>query len=207
MDKFTEATIATYDRTFEQYSKNVANLHHSEVAGTFLENLSANNSILDLGCGSGRDAKIFSEKGYRVVGVDLSYKMLEVARKEAPLASFIQLDMRELTFNNETFGGVWAVASLLHLPKTDISQCLNECNRVLKKEGIIYISVKVGEGKEFKPDTRYDENAFKFYSYFQSEEMENYIQQAGFKILESKTKDCFKHYLQHNEIRVFGIKK
>jgi len=207
MDKFTQDTIATYDRTCEQYTKNVANLHHSEVAGTFLEHIAKNDAILDLGCGSGRDAKIFSEKGYEVIGIDLSNKLLEIAQKEAPLTNFRQMDMRELMFENEIFGGVWAVASLLHLPKKDIPRCLNECNRVLKKEGIIYIGVKVGEGEEFKPDTRYAEDALKFYSYFQPEEMENYIKQAGFKILESQTKECFKHYLQHNEIRIFGIKE
>jgi SAM-dependent methyltransferase len=207
MDKFTEATIATYDRTFEQYAKNVAGLHHREVAGTFLEHLPADSPILDLGCGSGRDAKIFSDRGYKVVGVDLSSRMLEIAKKEAPLAEFQQMDIRHLRFGYEIFGGVWSVASLLHLPKAEVPQCLDECHRVLQTNGVIYIGVKLGKGEEFKPDTRYAEDAFKFYSYFEVGEMESFLEKAGFNILGSNTKQCFKDYLKHDEIRVFGTKK
>jgi len=207
MDKFTEATIATYNRTAEQYAKNVAGLHHSEVAGTFLEYLPENTRILDLGCGSGRDARIFSERGYEVIGIDLSAKLLEIAQKEAPFVSFEVMDMRKLRFDNEFFGGVWSVASMLHLPKLDIPQCLDECNRILKTNGVIYVGVKLGKGEEFKPDIRYAEDAFKFYSYFEAGEMDDFIKKAGFTILDSNTKQCFKDYLRQDEIRVLAKKE
>ena len=206
MDKFTAATIATYDRTAEQYAKNVANLAHRESIETFLNNLPASTRILDLGCGSGRDAKIFSEKGHKVIGVDLSSRLLEIARETAPLANFQQMDMRNLGFSNKYFGGVWSVASILHLPRADIPQCLNECYRILKTNGVIYLGVKLGKSEEFKPDTRYAEDAFKFYSYFEEGEMEDFLQRAGFNILKSNTTQCFKDYLKHDEIRVFGKK-
>lgn len=207
MDKFTQATINTYNQTAEEYAKNVALLHHSEVATAFLTNLPEDNiNILDLGCGSGRDAKIFSEEGYRVTGVDLSARMIQVASAAAPFAKFKQMDMRKLEFNNETFGGIWAVASLLHLPKKDLTQCLHECNRVLKKEGLLYVGVKVGKGEQFEPDTRYGKDAYKFYSYFAPGEMDDFLAHAGFDIIDSSTKQCFKDYLKHDEIRVLGIK-
>jgi ubiquinone/menaquinone biosynthesis C-methylase UbiE len=206
MDRFTEATIATYNRTAEQYARNVAGMHHADIASRFLEFIPPKGNILDLGCGSGRDAKVFSEKGYKVIGIDLSEKLLEIAKKEAPRARFQYMDMRRLEFSNETFSGIWSVASVLHLPKLDVLQCLSECNRVLKSNGAIYIGVKLGIGEEFKPDTRYAEDAFKFYSYFQEGEMENLLQRAKFEILDSTSKETFKEYLQHKEIRVLAKK-
>lgn len=61
---------------------------------------------------------------------------------------------------------------------------LNEVFRILKKGGILYVSVKQGEGEILKPDTRYN-NVEKFWSFFQKKEIEDELKKANFKILES----------------------
>jgi ubiquinone/menaquinone biosynthesis C-methylase UbiE len=207
MDSKLKKTIQTYDRTVHEYTKNVADLHPKEVSINFLEHIPPGGNILDLGCGSGRDALIFSQGSYQVTGIDLSRGMIEHAKIYAPLATFYQMDMRRLDFKNQSFDGVWAVASLLHLSKRDISTCLSECNRVLKDRGIIYVGVKKGVGEEFKPDLRYDGEAYKFYSYFSEEEITSSIKNAGFDILTANLTDRQQQYLKHSEIRVLGRKK
>lgn len=207
MDERIKKTIETYDRTVKEYTRNVADLHHKEISINFLEHIPPAGSILDLGCGSGRDALIFSQGSYKVTGIDLSIEMIKAARIYAPLATFYQMDMRKLDFKDQSFDGIWAVASLLHLSKKDISTCLGECRRVLKGKGIIYVGVKEGTGEEFKPDLRYDEDAYKFYSYFSKEEITSFIENAGFDILSTNSTDTQQQYLKHKEIRVLGKKK
>jgi len=203
----TDITIETYNRTAHEFEKKAKNLHHVKEEKKFEKYLQPGSSILDLGCGDGRDAKIFSERGFKVTGIDLSDKMLDLARTKVALAIFKKMDIRNLEFPDNSFEGIWAVASLLHIPKKEIHKALSESYRVLKKKGIIYICVKVGEGEELKPDKRYDESAFKFYSYFQPTELERFVKKSGFKILESKKIILDNEYIKHPEIRLFARKE
>jgi 2-polyprenyl-3-methyl-5-hydroxy-6-metoxy-1,4-benzoquinol methylase len=202
-----KATINTYNLTALEYERNAADLHPSELAQVLINNIPIGGSILDLGCADGRDAKIFSERGYNVTGIDLSTKLLEIARVKAPLAQFKQMDMRNLDFSSESFDGIWAVASFLHLPRGDISTVLKKCYEVLKPNGIIYVGVKQGIGEKFEPDLRYNPKALKFYTYFQESELTKAMQEIGFKIFYNQTKDRDEEYLKIKEVRIFGRKK
>lgn len=203
-----EVTIAAYDATVDQYTENVVALHHREEAKRFLRLVPTNNSsnatILDEGCGSGRDAKIFSGLCYKVTGIDMSMNMLRRARRDCPAAIFQRMDMRRLAFADYTFDGVWSVASLLHLEKSDVPKSLSESFRVLRPRGIIYIAVKLGNGQELKIDPRYQ--VTKFYSYFQPEELEQEVKSAGFDFLGLKVEKPKHAYLKHPEIRLFARK-
>jgi len=206
MIDYIQSTIHTYNKTAEEYTEKVEGLHHNEEGIRFLDYLPENSKILDLGCGSGRDAKIFSEKGYNVVGVDLSEGMLEQAVKMCPSSEFKKMDIRCLDYPDEFFEGVWAVASILHLPKSDVPQSLSESYRVLKLKGVMYICVKQGEGEELKLDNRYGPDAVKFYSYFQPEELNRILEDIGFEILETKIHKWNNDYIKHPEIRIFAQK-
>ncbi len=72
--------------------------------------------ILDLGCGAGRDAAVFTGLGHWVAGMDLSMGMLLEANRRAP-GSYLQGDMTRLPFAPESFDAAWLNASLLHLPR------------------------------------------------------------------------------------------
>ncbi|MBT7706517.1 class I SAM-dependent methyltransferase [archaeon] len=206
MNKVTESTIQTYNHTVDEYTRKVADLHHKKEGLYFLSHLQSGDSILDIGCGSARDALIFANRGYDVTGIDLSEKMLDRARGDCPNAQFQNMDMRQLQFPDSHFDGVWAVASLLHIPKAEIPQCLQESYRVLQDGGIVYLSVKQGEGEEFKPDPRYGPKAAKFYSYFQPEELTGWLNNAGFNLLECKIENWNNDYIKHPEIRIFATK-
>ena len=75
----TESTIKSYNKTAQQYAQNVANLQKTTYIERFVSLLPANALVLDMACGSGRDARIFSEKGLSVTGIDLSEEMLKIA--------------------------------------------------------------------------------------------------------------------------------
>ncbi|MGA6826762.1 class I SAM-dependent methyltransferase [Nitrospira sp. NS4] len=96
----------------------------------WMAGLSRGAVLLDLGCGGGQDAEELRRKGYRVVGMDLTAAFLRTAREEAPLLPLVRADMRELPFRAASFDGVWAAASLIHLPKTDAARVLKVLSQI-----------------------------------------------------------------------------
>ena len=181
-------TIDTYNNTIEDYEAHTRNLGLLEALNKFANYVEAKGKVLDLGCGWGRDAHLFYEKGFEVYGVDLSEKMINRARELYTGISFEIQDIRNLNFENESFDGIWASACLLHIPKSDLIDVLRNLHKILKPGGHIFVSVKeklINQlDEEFTPDFRYD-GSFKFWSYFELDEMLNYLKNTHFEILES----------------------
>ena len=92
-------TQNSYESSAEEYAKNVHSSSSKEQGEKFQKMLPNHATILDVGCGSGRDAKIFSEKGLKVIGVDFSSKMIEVAKQTAPQAQFYKMNLEDLPFS------------------------------------------------------------------------------------------------------------
>src|SRR4029077_5220623 len=110
-------TKASYEATAEEYTHNVQDLAPLESIGKMKKHLSQHAKLLDLGCGSGRDAKIFTEMGVDVTGIDFCSRLIEIATKKAPIAKFQLMDIEALSFPDCSFDGVWAAMSLGHIPK------------------------------------------------------------------------------------------
>jgi ubiquinone/menaquinone biosynthesis C-methylase UbiE len=199
-----EITIESYDKTVDAYIRNTDPLHPKEEADKFLSMLEKGASILDIGCGPGRDAKIFSEKGFKVTGIDLSEKMIDAARKRCR-AEFKVMDLMKLEYPDEKFDSIWAMATYLHVPKIEIVKSLKEAFRVLKRGGIFAISVKLGEGELLREDKRYG-NVKKFWSFYSKPEIETALKKAGFEILESYVDMPKKAYYTNAVVRTISRK-
>jgi 8-oxo-dGTP diphosphatase len=106
MNKIT--TLNSYNASASQYAQNTSNLHPEEEATKFIKLLPAQAKIIDIGCGPGRDAKVFSNHGFDLIGIDFSSKMIEAARKNVPHSTFLVMDIETLVFPPESFDGVWA---------------------------------------------------------------------------------------------------
>ena len=175
-------TIKTYEEFAEDYYKSHFDINEiKHIADFFIQNLKG-QKILDVGCGPGRDAKFFSEQGFDVIGIDLSKKLLEIARKNASNAIFYLMDMRNLNFPDNYFDGIWVCASFLHIPRKDAQKTLVGFYRVLKGGGLIYISVKEGFGEEFVKSEQYVEKE-RYFVYYSSQELRQLIENSGFKII------------------------
>ncbi len=181
-------TIEWYDKHAEEYAKKVNSLLPFNALNRFIKLLKKHDLILDVGCGFGRDSKFFYENGLKVIGIDLSEGLLKIAKKSYPKINFIKADIRNLPFKDGSFDGVWCSAVLLHLEKLqDVKKALKEMYRVLKKDGVIFISVKKQLGKEktsFTKDSLID--AKRFFRWFTPKEISDLVSQAGFKIIEMR---------------------
>ncbi len=103
--------------------------------------------ILDLGCGAGYDTKIMQKFGAKVSGIDISEKLIEIAKKEVPESSFFVGDITEKFDALGRFDGVLCLATIIHVDITKMKATLENIASVLKKGGLLLLSSCDGVGK------------------------------------------------------------
>lgn len=141
--------------------------------------------VLDLGCGAGVQARQLKMAGLDVVGLDLSPKMIEFAKRKNPDCEFLVGDIENLNFKENYFDGVYARGSLLHIRKRNISKVLTDIFNILKKGGFLYLALKEGEGEGVIESEKYGKKVKRFFSFFSVQEISNYLNDAGFEVLSS----------------------
>ena len=132
-----------YDLNAEEFFSDTVDADMSTHHEKFLKNLPENACILDAGCGSGRDAKLFKSLGYNVIAIDGSVEMCKLASKHSGV-NVKHMKFQEIDFKNQ-FDGIWASASLLHVPSSEIEDVLKRLKDSLKDNGILYASFKYGD--------------------------------------------------------------
>ena len=136
-------TLNYYNSNAAVFSETTKNVDFSEVQQIFTKHLSPDASILDFGCGSGRDTKYFLNNGYHVTATDGSGVICKMATDYTGI-QVKQMLFEELDDRNQ-YDGIWACASILHLSKSDLFLVFHKMNKALKENGIIYTSFKYGE--------------------------------------------------------------
>lgn len=171
-------TAATYDRKAATFAARWWDLRLDRALAAFAARLRPGARVLDLGCGPGRDVRWLRELGLWAVGLDRSAGMLAEARSRV-VAPFVQADMRALPFADGSLDGVWACASLLHVPRAEAPAVLAEVRRVLE-HGHLFLAVKRGEGETWVET----EHGPVFFAYYHPAEIELLVERAGFRVLE-----------------------
>lgn len=146
-------TIDYYNNHSEElyeYTKDISMEEHWDV---FTELLEDNSSILDLGCGSGRDSAYFISRGFDVTALDGSENMCNLASIHIG-QEVLHMEFEDIDFE-EVFDGVWANASLHHVPSNDIEEILDKVVKGLKKDGIMYMSFHYGEEEGLEEERYY----------------------------------------------------
>lgn len=203
---YKEITKASYQATAKEFADKVTELAPLHSIERFIQLISPKAKILDIGCGSGRDAKIFTDRGMDVLGIDFSSNLIEIAKKTAPLAKFQVMDIEEMKFPVGFFDGAWAASSLLHIPKSNILAVFNQIHSLLKEKGYFYLTIKKGTGEILENDTRYGEFE-KFWSFYEEKELQELLQNAKFKIVDFATIEKWHAYQTHPSFRVFCQKE
>lgn len=154
----TRATCATYDANAHAYGE--VSEDYAQFPGLreevvdFARHAPQGLPVLDLGCGGGRDSRLLTSLGRRVIAGDYAPVMLAWARgrsvEDGHPSSFVRLNALALSFQNGSIAGVWASGSLLHLPSARMDQALAEVHRVLVPGGVIRVSMRRGEGEGWK---------------------------------------------------------
>ena len=135
-------TIEYYNENADRFISDTQTVSMSEIQKEFLSKIPDGGKILDLGCGSGRDSKVFIDAGYEVVSVDGSMKMCDATSKLTGTVAVCSTFQEYKT--TDTFDGIWACASLLHLSINDIEEVVKNLANNLSDNGCFYMSFKYG---------------------------------------------------------------
>ena len=135
-------TLQYYNLHADAFAADTVCVDFHETQNRFLQYLPDHARILDFGCGAGRDTVYFLEHGYSVDAVDGSEAMCRTA-KELTGIPVRQMFFQELDAVEE-YDGIWACASVLHLPRGELCGVLSRMICALKSSGIMYLSFKYG---------------------------------------------------------------
>jgi cyclopropane fatty-acyl-phospholipid synthase-like methyltransferase len=121
-------------------------------------------SVLDIGAGSGQQAKYLLDRGVDVTCIDLSLNMVETCRMKGLKAEV--MDYYTLDFDAESFDAVWAMNTLLHVPKVSLPAVLKNIHSVLKDDGLFFLGVYGGKDSEgvWEDDSYIPKRFFSFYT-------------------------------------------
>src|SRR5262245_44821759 len=110
----SDLTVVYYDAHAAEYARDTLGVQVAPLYEPFLTLVPPGGHVLDVGCGSGRDALAFLGRGFRVTAIDASGEMARLASVQTGQAVAV-LRVQELSYEEE-FDGIWACASLLHVP-------------------------------------------------------------------------------------------
>lgn len=185
-NKVSHATVADYDRRADDFWQRTRDHDVSQNIDALLRWVKPNIGarILDLGCGPGRDLKTFAAMGHTAVGLDGSSSFVEMARAysgcEVWLQDFLSLDLPAASFD-----GVYANATLFHVPRSDLPRVLGEIGSCLRPGGVLFVSNPRGNDEEGWSGARYG-------VWHSLDGWRRFMVDAGFSELE--------HYLRPNNL-------
>ena len=154
--RVTEITIGHYDRTAEDYWAGTRNHDVSQNHEALLEAIEGDPpyAILDLGCGPGRDLRYFRSLGHDVTGLDGSMEFVNMARRHSG-CDVLHQNFLAMKLTASRFDGIFANASLFHVPSQELPRVLAGLAESLKPRGVLFCSNPRGNNEEGVSGDRY----------------------------------------------------
>jgi SAM-dependent methyltransferase len=172
--KISSITLGHYDQTAESFWEGTRDHDVSQNRDALLEHLEGPKPyrILDFGCGPGRDLKVFKSLGHNAIGLEGAQRFVELARDYSGCEVWHQ-DFLRLELPAEFFHGIFANASLFHVPSQELPRVLKELYESLKPNGVLFSSNPRGENEEGWNGQRYG-------VYYNLERWHELVTAAGF---------------------------
>jgi SAM-dependent methyltransferase len=210
MDKMLDNVQISYDRVAEEYARRIfGELEHKSLDRQLLDRFAARvqglGPVWDLGCGRGHVARYLDERGVRVIGIDLSAMMVELARRLNPSIEFRQGNMLSLDIEDGASGGIVAFYSIIHVPRAEIAIALAEMKRVLRPGSVLLLAFHIGD-ETVHLDEWWGQRVSVDFLFFRPEEITNSLQMAGFEIEEVVEREPYPD-VEHQSRRAYIFAK
>lgn len=179
MKRYTKKTINYYNNIANDYFRSSAAIVIKNKIDQFISSLSG-KKVLDVGCGPGHDTNYLRKRGIDCIGIDLSERMIEIARQNFG-KKFEIVDFFNLKFESNYFDGLWCSSVFVHVARKDLPKIVENFRKVLKNNGSLgIITVQRQKVTKNKNDTR-------AYIMYGKKELEDRLRRDGYKILVSET--------------------
>jgi cyclopropane fatty-acyl-phospholipid synthase-like methyltransferase len=199
----------TYDLEAPEYAEKggtYSNISQQEYIQKFLSRLAPNSRILDAACGAGRYMSFLLEKGHTVFGIDQSQGMLSRAQEFFPTVQTQKMGLQEMSFH-DAFDGMICMDAMEHICPEDWLPILHNFHNALKPKGYLYFTVELAEAEDveeaFKKAQQQGlpvvygewENSDVYHYYPSTDQVREWLQQAGFNVIEEGEGDGYHHFI------------
>ncbi|MBX5157885.1 class I SAM-dependent methyltransferase [Rhizobium sp. NZLR8] len=164
-----DTTSAFYEKNAETYADRARSLPRQQL-DAFLAGIAPGGAILELGCGGGQDSAYMLSQGFEVTPTDGSAELARQA--EVRIGRPVKVMLFQELDADSAFDGVWAHASLLHVPRAELPDVFARIRRALKIGGFLHASFKAGEAEGHDGFGRY-------YNYPSAEWLSELLKKAG----------------------------
>lgn len=181
---------AYYARFASKAAERTENRNFDKAFEIFLDGLDSSGLILDIGSGAGIHLKEFLDRGFKALGVEPSSEMRTIAKKlgvtsiEGTFESIDQIKLNKVS-------GIWCASSLLHVPREELELVFKKMYHILKPEGHLYLTVRLGEGSKWDKWDDINGDAERFIQLFNEEELTKILKDSAFAIKSSWIEDSY----------------
>ncbi len=184
-NKNSEIVRKGYNKIAGKYSKQRKRYQSKTLLLKFLKYIKKNSKVLDLGCGAGIPvSKFLADDGCKVVGIDFSDGMLNLARKNVPAARFVKKDITKIKFKEDYFDGAVSFYAIIHIPREYHLKIYRNLHKMLKPGGVLFANAS---GTSTWEETAEDYMGVPmFWSFYHPKITLKLIRKAGFQVIWSK---------------------
>lgn len=159
--------------------------------------------ICSAGCGPcGHVENYIHQKGFKVIGIDISQKCIDIAKAHFPEIQLDTGDFTKMKYEDEYFDGLVSYYSIIDTPAQYLDKVLKEFKRVLKKSGYLLIVVKEGSTEGYQEELLGIKTKI-YFSHFTKDQMEDALQKAGFEVIRTIQRKPYNDEIQVS--RLFSI--
>jgi SAM-dependent methyltransferase len=211
-NEVNEELQSSYDRVAEDYAKQFRDEMDQKpfdrkMLDWLVEKVGGRGIICDMGCGPGQIARYLHSQGVKVCGVDLSPAMVQQAQSLNPEITFQRGDMLALSdVAANSYGGIAAFYSIVHIPRQKVVQALQEFKRVLRPKGVLLLAFHIG--REIKHlDEWWGKKVSVDFLFFETDEMKSHLMTAGFGLEEVVERDPYPEAVEYQSRRAYIFAK
>ena len=210
-ETFREETAKSYDQVALEYAKRFQHElddkpFDRKMLELLVERAGENGIICDMGCGPGQIAAYVQKLGAVAGGIDLSPQIVAVAQQLHPHIPFQQGDMLDLkAVENDTYSGIAAFYSIIHIPHTHVVAALRELRRVLRTDGRLLLAFHIGT-EVHHANNWFGQPVNLDGYFFETQGMKGYLQTAGFVIEEAIERDPYPQETPTRRAYLFACK-
>jgi SAM-dependent methyltransferase len=204
-----DGTGDSYDAVVDEYVRDIfRELEHKPFDRALLDRFAGSirtgGTVADIGCGPGQVGRYLHERGVRACGLDLSARMVETARSLNPGIEFMHGDMRALPVPDDSWAGIVAFYSIIHIPRDQVVGTLREFARVLERGAPLLLAFHIGD-QVLHLDEWWEHRVSLDFFFFQPGEMQEWLATAGFQVDEVLEREPYTEDVEHQSRRCYII--